>query len=242
MADVFFDNPPALQGDEKSQLVQLYRYLNEVSEKLNTALNSITVEQMAPEAQVQIRNAGKEETAQQVNGLKSLIIKTAEIVHAEMDEISTTLQSQYTAISDQFGTLNQSLTAQITANAAGITQNYEYIEQLQAEGTENTANINRFSQYIFTGLVDEVNHKYGIAIGEDITAYDQQGNPHINGARKMATFTMDRLSFWQGETELAYFTDNIFHIANGEVTKTMKMGNHIWKVLADGSMGLISGS
>ena len=238
MADVFFDCPPALLGDEKNQLVQLYRYLNEVSEKLNTALNSITVEQMAPEAQTQIRNAGKEETAQQVTGLRSLIIKTAEIVHAEMDEISTTLQSHYTAVSEQFGTMQEDITTRIDANARGITQNFNYIQTLTEKGNEQDIKINNFRDYIFTGVLSDNPHIVGIAIGEHVTNTDGT----YNSAAKMATFTMDKLSFWQGETELAYFADNMFHIANGEVTKTMKMGNHIWKVLADGSMGLISGS
>lgn len=241
MAEVFFDNPPVLTGEERDQLVQLYRYLNEMSEKLNTAMNSITIEQMDAGTQKQIRFAGSEEAASQYNGLKGLIVKTAEIVRGEMDVISTTLQSQYSMISDQFGELQRTTTANITANADGIRQNYEYIEQLQDAGNNTTSYLNRFSQYIFTGLIDEVNQRYGIAIGEDITSYDADNNPVINNAKKMATFTMDRLSFWQGETELAYFTDNVFHIANGEVTKTMKMGNHIWKVLTDGSMALISG-
>ena len=238
MAEVFFDCPPALQGDEKSQLVQLYRYLNTMSEKLNTAMNSITVEQMAPEMQTQIRNAGGEEITKQYNGLRSLIVKTAEIVRGEMDQISTTMQSQYNMVSEQFGELQRTTTASITANSEGIRQNYNYIEQLQNAGNDTSTYMNRFSGYIFTGVIDEVNGTLGIAIGKDITNPDGT----MNGAKKMATFSMDKLSFWQGETELAYFTENVFHIANGEISKTMKMGNHIWKVLTDGSMGLISGS
>ena len=241
MAETFFDNPPALAGDERNQLVQLFRYLSEMSEKLNTALNNISVEQMDTTAQQQIRTAGAEENQAAYNGLMSLIVKTAEIVRGEMDEISTVLQGQYTLISEQFGELQRNTEASITANSEGIRQNYTFIEQLQEAGTQTAGTLNRFSQYIFTGLVDEVNHRYGIAIGEDITAYDAQGNPYINSARKMATFTMDRLTFWQGETELAYFSDNIFHVANGEIVKTLKIGIHTWMALTGGAMGLISG-
>lgn len=241
MAEVFFDNPPALTGDEKSQLLQLFGYLSTMSEKLNTALNSITIEQMEPGTQQQIRTGAAEETQAQYNGLKSLIIKTAEIVHGEMDVISATLASNYTALSEQFGTLQRSTTAQYEATSEGIRQNYEYIQQVDGSTADNSSYLRRFGQYIFTGLVDEINGRYGIAIGEDITAYDGQGNPYINSARKMATFTMDRLSFWQGETELAYFTDNVFHITHGEIMKTLKIGNHTWTALTDGSLGLISG-
>ena len=237
MAEVFFDNPPVLQGDEKNQLITLYRYLNAMSEKLNTALNSISVGQMDANTQQVIRTGNKAETEQQVAGLKSLIIKTAEIVHGEMDEISTTLESRFNYISDQFGTMQENITSRIEANARGITQNYEYIQTIQQQGNNNATLTEHFRQYIFAGILDTTTQKAGIAIGEHVTNDDGT----YNSAAKMATFTMDRLSFWQGDVELAYFSDNVFHIPNGEVGKTMKMGRHTWKVLADDSLALISG-
>ena len=43
MAEVFFDNPPVLNGAEKEQILQLQRYLNAMSEKLNIALMDISI-------------------------------------------------------------------------------------------------------------------------------------------------------------------------------------------------------
>ena len=237
----FFDNPPMLSGTEEEQLKATWRYLSAMSEKLNIALNQISIEQMEPETRTQIMTAGQTAITEQATALKSMIIKTAEVVRHEMDEITAHLEDNYTALSSQFGEYERNLTSNITATAEGILQEYQYTEKITAleEGTESFQR--NLSQYIFTGLVDEVNGKYGIAIGENVTAYDAQGNPYMNTERKTATFTMDRLSFWQGEKELAYFSDSVFHIAQGEVTDYMKMGNHTWKILADGSMGLISG-
>ena len=243
MADVFFDNPPVLQGREEDQLRQLARYLSAMSDKLNQALMTITIEQMTPETQQAITGA-QQDTQKQYDGLKSMIVKTAEVVRHEMDEITARLEDNYQALSDQFGTYERNLSNTITATAEGILQDYRYEERIQGleGGAEDTDGfMRRINQYIFTGLIDEVSGKYGIAIGENVTAYDNDGNPYLNTNRKTATFTMDRLSFWQGETELAYFSDRVFHIENGEVTKTMKMGNHTWTILTDGSMGLISG-
>ena len=237
----FFDNPPMLSGTEEEQLKATWRYLSAMSEKLNIALNQISIEQMEPETRTQIMTAGQTAITEQATALKSMIIKTAEVVRHEMDEITAHLEDNYTALSSQFGEYERNLTSNITATAEGILQEYQYTEKITAleEGTESFQR--NLSQYIFTGLVDEENGKYGIAIGENVTAYDAQGNPYMNTERKTATFTMDRLSFWQGEKELAYFSDSVFHIAQGEVTDYMKMGNHTWKILADGSMGLISG-
>ena len=243
MAEVFFDNPPVLQGKEADQLRQLARYLNTMSEKLNQALMTITIEQMAPEVQQAVTGAA-EATQQRYDGLKSLIIKTAEVVRHEMDEITARLEDNYEALSSEFGTYERNLSSTITATAEGILQDYQFEERIAGleGGAEDTDGfMRRINQYIFTGLVDEVNGKYGIAIGENVTGYDANNNPYLNTNRKTATFTMDELAFWQGETKLAYFSDRVFHIENGEVTKTMKMGNHTWTILTDGSMGLISG-
>lgn len=238
MAEVFFDNPPLLGGTEKDQLVTLQRYLSTMSEKLNQALMTITIEQMAPETQQVIMQATDKEAAEkQYNGLKSMIVKTAEIVRSEMDVISTTLQSEYQALSEQFGTYEQNLQQTITATATGVVQDFKYDEAIQAVKDTSESFQRSITAYIFSGLIDPVNMKYGIAIGQNVT--DAQGE-YVE-ANKMATFTSEKLSFWLNNIEVAYFSNNTMHIANAEVTNTMKMGNHTWQIMANGALGLISG-
>ena len=243
MTEVFFDNPPTLQGKEEDQLRQLQRYLGAMSDKLNMALMSITIEQMAPETRTVITRQ-EDTAAKNYNSLKTMIVKTAEVVRREMDEITARLEDNYTALSDQFGNYERDLVSTITATANGILQDYQYEERIQGletEAGETESFKRRIDQYIFSGLVDEDNGKYGIAIGENVTAYDENGNPYLNENRKTATFTMDELAFWHGETKIAWFSDSIYHIESGEIRNTLKMGKHTWKILADGSMGLISG-
>ena len=244
MAKEFFDNPPALTGDEKSQLVQLQRYLFTLSDKLNNALTDIDAEQIAPQVRQSISKEANTKISEQAQTLKSLIIKTADIVRSEIDEITAELHSDYVAHSELYGDYEQYLTGKITATADGILQQYGYDERITAleDDAGNTeVFMRRINQYIFSGLIDEVNGKYGIAIGEDVTAYDEEGNPYLNSERKMATFTMDRLSFWQGETELAYFSDEVLHVNKAEIMNTLKIGNHSWMVLAGGAMALTKG-
>lgn len=248
MPELFY-GPPALIGDEQAQLVSMYRYLQTMSDQLNTALSSITTANFAPEEQLKLNAAMKgasEGTKQEItntrNTLRSLIIKTAEIVRTEMDELRTTLTSSVTAISEQFGELDRELTNTITATAEGVSQNYTYIESLisRVDGVDDF--VTRTNNYIFSGLISYDSETgmpiYGIAVGEDITQYDGEGNPSLNDNAKVATFTKDRLSFWQGSTEMAYFSNNRLYVKNVEVLNTMKTGNYIWKIQADGSMGL----
>ncbi len=238
MANVFFDNPPVTTGDEKNQLLQLRMYLNAMSDKLNEAMNSISIEQMDTDTAQKIRTASGEKVDAEVNTLKSLIIKSAEIVRHEMDEITSHLEDNYEALSSQFGEYERNLTNDITITAEGILQDYRYEERIQ--GLEDEAGntdvfINRTNQYIYSGLIG--NGKYGIAIGENVTNADGT----LNSANKCATFTMDELAFYQGDTKLAWFSNSVFHIERGEIEKSLKMGNHTWQVFADGSMALIKG-
>lgn len=240
MAEVWFENPPELNGTEKDQLIQLQRYLNAMSEKLNQSLMQISIEQMVPETREAITRA-ETKAESTATGLKEMIIKTAQIVRHEMDVIATTLNDNYQALSDQFGAYERNLQSEITATAEGILQDYHYEERvtgLEDEAGNTDVFIRRINQYIFSGLIDEVNGKYGIAIGENVTSYDSQGNPYLNNNQKMATFTMDRLSFWQGNTEVAYFSSNTFYIQRGEILNSLRMGNHTWNVMTDGSIAL----
>jgi hypothetical protein len=244
MPDTFFDNPPILQGDEKTQIRQLYGYLGIMSSKLNDALMNITIEQMSPSTRQIIEKSEDNNAAKTEETLKALIIKTANIVRTEMDEIATQLRMETTALSDQFGEYERSLDSTIRATAEGVLQDYHYEERvtgLETEAGTTDGYIRRTNQYIFSGLIDEVNMEYGIAIGEGVTSYDGDGNPYLNSNAKCATFTMNRLSFWQGSVELAYFSGGKFYIANGEILNTLKIGAFTWKKMADDSLALIKG-
>lgn len=242
----FFDMPPALQGDEQAQLDQVRQYLMQMSEQLNEAMTGLTIANFAPEIQQQLQTAvgggGAQKSLDNTKkALRSMIIKTAEIVRTEMDEISTELRGQYNGLSSAFGNLQLDLTARIEANAAGIGQNYSYIETLQGKNEGYDGFVRRINERIFSGLIgtDALgNPVYGIAIGENVTAYDTAGNPVINQNAKMATFTKDRLSFWQGATELAYFSNQKLYITRCEILNELVMGRYVWKIQSDGSMGL----
>ena len=239
MAKVFFDNPPTQGGRPEEQLRELYGYLFTMSTKLNEALMDLTLDQMTPETQQAIVQAGQAEakSSEATRQLKELIIKNAEITRMAMDEIRTELQAQYTAISEDFGTYQQTLDAQISATAAGIMQNYHIEDRIQAVEDDTAAFMNNLNAYIFSGLLSTSPATYGIAIGYNVT--NQDGT--LNNQNKSATFTADKLSFWLNGVEVAYFSNSVFHIANGEITDQMRMGGYIWKTMAGGAMALMKG-
>ena len=243
MAEVFFDNPPILVGREQDQLLQLQRYLNAMSDKLNQALMSVSIEQLEPEVRQTISQTS-EKTEKNYDSLKTMIIKTAEVVRNEMDEIRTRLESQYTALSEDVGSLEIRTVQDVVETAQGVLQSFNVltnITALQDDSTENKSFWENLNAYIFCGILDQIEGTVGIAIGKDVTVTDEYGNVTLVDANKTATFTNERLSFWHDNVEMAYFSDNSFHITKGEIMQELKMGNHIWKVLANGAIGLLSG-
>lgn len=235
MVNVFFDNPPAQSGSTEAQLVQLYAYLMTISSKLNEAMNSLGEEQAETQEQTQavIRQA-EEKTENNRQDLKSLIIKTAEVVRTEMEEIRTHLQGQVTAISEDFGEFQQTLDTTISATARGVLQEYNIEERITGAEQATQTFINRISQYIYTGLLDS--GEVGIAIGTNVT---DSSTGELIPANKMATFTSSELAFYQNGEKVAYFSGNSFVIERGEVKKSMKMGNFTWMIFDNGSMGLM---
>ena len=97
--------------------------------------------------------------------------------------------------------------------------------------------MNNLNAYIFSGLLSDNPATYGIAIGYNVTNEDGT----LNNQNKSATFTADKLSFWLNGTEVAYFSNSVFHIASGEITDQLRMGGYIWKTLANGAMALMKG-
>ena len=241
MAKVFFENPMNLSGSSEDKLRQLYGYLYGMSEKLNEALNTITIDQMGTEAQVVVRRASEvaEQQKTDVNALKSMIIKTASVVRSEMDEIGTRLQGSFEALSDTFGEYRRETDTVIAANANGIQQIYNVTEQINSDVTGLEEYRATTSGWIFTGIIDAANNVVGVAIGQDITGSDGEINPTKSG--QWATFTANKLSFWNGDNEIAYFAGNEFWIGNGRIVTSLQMGeNHMWRIMANGALALVA--
>lgn len=185
--------------------------------------------------------------------LKSIIIKTAHTIETEMDTLVTNFESTYLAQST-FGTFQENLSNTITQGADAVVQNYGYDSKLSAvsdniiglEGelgginnaleASNTDifNIKQYNitseQYIKTGLLyfdDDSVPRYGVAVGEKLTTIVVNGETVIERSGLAATFTSDRLSFWQNEVEVAYISNNQLYIAEVTVLTRLFLGDWV---------------
>lgn len=213
--------PPMLEGQDLRELVEVKRYLFRLVEQLNLSLNSLTADNFdkntaqAIGATGTVSTAAGEEIEKTKTELKSLIIKNAKIVEAQIDEITTDLASNYVAESD-FGVYRENVDAHISETAERIEQSISATNSVVGEY------INTTNGYIRQGIVGHDAQDVpiiGIAIGQDVEITGEKET--VNGKEyetiamrhNMSVWTTEKLSFYVNGSEVAYFANNALHVS-----------------------------
>lgn len=236
-----FNLPNITATTPEGKLQQMQSFLYKTVEQLNWALNSIefggasgyVVNQTA-------KNGGstssEKDAVVRFNDIKSLIIKSADIVSAYYEEINRRLVGEYVAVSD-FGTYTENTALTLEENSKGIKQNYENLQEIVTDITGLEHSLIDVKAHINTGVLyyDEAGAPvYGLEIGQKTTVDD------VEVFNKFARFTSDRLSFYdQNGYEAAYISDKKLYISHIEVIKTgdtFTIGKLVDTVLPDGSV------
>lgn len=223
---------PDIRGDTPQQLQQIKSYLYQLTQELNFALD--VSEDRLPRLASQPRNDNQEkQTAETWNGIKALIIKSADIVNAYYDEISRRLEGVYVA-QGEYGAFTQETAAQLTANAESIAQNYENVQKLLTSVTGVESRLIAVDAYINAGLLyydDAGVPVYGLEVGQRT---EKEGQEVFC---KYARFTSDKLSFYdQAGNEAAYISDRKLRIPNAHIEQTLTRGGFEDRVESDGSV------
>ena len=214
------DLPMTPAGTEQEQLQQIFSYLYRTAQILNANMENAGSENVAlTDSERMLFNqftAANNAAADQVytpafnyaeaETLKSLIIKTAQFVKNEVDNYRLTLFGEESADSS-FGNWKRKKGLRVDVTPDGVKQTYSYAEIIKGL---KTYEINA-KNYIKTGyLHDDANNLpvYGVAIGEDVVTFAEDGTETYNDGNKVAELTADELSFYQNETKLASYTGN----------------------------------
>lgn len=209
---------------EAGQLQQIKSYLYQFAEQLSWALNHIEAGTIT--VSTDTSSAGNTETARPentFNAIKSLIIKSADIVDAYYEEINSRLEGIYVAQSE-FGTYSEQTSLKTEGNSTSITQMFADLQEISSALEEIESTVLDVNAYIKSGLLeyDEAGLPvYGLEIGQRNTV---DGTEEFN---KYARFSADRLSFYdQNDIEVAYISDFKLHITDAEVTGTLTLGGY----------------
>ena len=216
---------------------QLQSFLRQMVDELNIALQQ--VEGTASQAVLVAKSAGTGGSGKDIspqatfNSIKSLIIKSADIVESYYDVISKRLEGMYVATSD-FGTYSEETAATLEANSTQIKQMYENIQSIITDIENVEHSLIEVNAHIKTGLLDYDDAGvpiYGVEVGQR-TEID--GEEVFNAYTR---FTAGKLSFYDNNgNEVAYISDKKLYITHAEVTGSFKLGGFRDSAMADGSV------
>lgn len=227
--------PPYPAGSVQQQCTATYSYLFQMAQQLNMALSALETGTATGDP-LRSGNTGgstRSDTAKQVQTLRDLIIKTADRVEKSMEQLSARMSGEYVAVSD-FGTYLQELSAYLEANPEAVTQYYGFSSDLKAQTEAVDAAFRHYKLntegYIRTGIVayEDSMPVYGVAVGQDLTANEVDGETVVAPNSFRAIFTAKRLSFWQDSTEVAYVSNNRLYITNITVLDGLDIGQ--WSI------------
>jgi hypothetical protein len=232
---------PDIKGNDREQLRQIRSYLYQLIPQLQFALQNAGSAGSAESYVVSTPNnvSSAPSTSSSFNAevafveLKPLIIKSAEIVQAYYDEISSMLSGEYVAKSD-FGTFTEQMEQKITQSSTEVEQAFKDIQQIFSDIDNISFTIAEANAHLRSGLLyyDENGVPvYGLEIGQRNTV---DGEEVFN---KYARFTSDRLSFYdQNGAEVAYISDYKLYIRSLEITTSYKVGGLLSSVMANGDV------
>lgn len=246
---------PQLNATEPEELArELKSYILQLIPELNWVLESIQTKEVS-QVQVNGVQGGKApntpEAIESFNQIKSLIIKSADIVNSFSESVAAKLEGEYVASSD-FGVYQQNTQSLLEATSQSVTQNYENIQSIKVHSAatdaavaENAAAIDaaagqisssneriaqlevinmETSSYIKSGLLyygDDGMPVYGLEIGQ---TNEKDGEAVFN---KFARFSSDRLSFFDNNgVEVAYISDSKLYISAANITGVLQLGGY----------------
>ena len=230
--------PAYPSGTVEQQVLQQYSYLFQMAQQLNLALEAAESSRMAA-VQAAGESRAAQGTEQEYQNLKSLIIKTADTVQRRMDQLSARLEGEYVA-SSEFGSYVEKLSAYIEAHPDALTQYYSFCSDLQGDVDAVDAAFGSYKAgtegYIRTGVVyyEGALPVYGVAVGQNLTCREVDGETVVEQNDFRATFTASKLSFWQDASEVAYVSNNRLYITNITVLEGMSIGE--WEISSENGL------
>ena len=166
----------------------------------------------------------------------NILNRGLEGVYSYMDERVESLSSTYVARSD-FGTYREDINQRITTNSTKIEQQFAFAAEIQANTNRVEVDFAAYKTnvegYIRQGIVgyDGTIPIIGIAIGQDIrttgtSVETEQGVfDEIDKRSNMSVWTTEKLSFYIGGQEAAYFSNGkltVAQIATDRITGSGK--------------------
>lgn len=224
---------PEITGvNDHERLQQVQSYLHRTVEQLQWAFNQLDGDARDGYVVVNGRalssgsgSQGDISTPKETfNSIKSLIIKSADIIEAYSEKIQAELDGQYVAVSD-FGTFQEETNQKIEANSTGLEQLFTNMQEISGtvDGLyDQQIETQAYIRHGLLGYGEDGAPVYGIEVGQSNTIDD------VEVFSKFARFTSGRLSFYDAnEIEVAYISDYRLYITSAHITGELTVGEYV---------------
>ena len=228
----YVEAPSQFSGTEMARIGQIYTYLYKLHEQLNIALQKLDSGDFSAAGQAQIEKTVQQiadtQTAGEYTALRSMIVKNANIVRSEMDELVTQFAGDYVAQSD-FGEYRQSVEATYVTNALYSETTTRLTESVDAYA-DFYANMNGRIRSGIIGANPDGTYLYGIAVGQNITTEDVEGSdvPRIIKKDFLAIYAANKLEFYQNDALLASIEGDTLSVGAIRVAGSIEQGSWKW--------------
>ena len=253
------EKPPILTGRGMQDLANLRDYLFRMAGALTTVEEAVVVAYDRDGKQILKPKGAADEAIAEVRRnaqeLRSLIIKTADTIEAEMDTREEEYNGRYLAIS-QFGTFEENLDARIQTNARGVVESYNYnatISSMQDVLDLYQGYFTQINGEIRRGLVEDPdtgNYVIGIVISQECefgaeVAHDDPNYPgdgqeywYVEPNQTFGLYTSMGWQFWINGVKRAWLSslDSMLHVSNIVVEQSLIGGD--WRMTFTGGFGL----
>lgn len=225
MVDIRLPNITAT--DPEGKMSQMQSYMHQLVEQLNWALATVDNAVGGNTSNVAMTSQNgsnsEEKAVDTFNSIKALIIKSADIVQAYEETIKRDFNGEYFADSD-FGDYLEKTNSSIEENSKGVTSYYTNVQKIEDADTY----VKEAKAYIRHGELfkdDAGIPVYGVEVGK------------ANGDTfdKYARFTSSKLSFYEGDKEVAYISSRRLFIQDATFLGSVQFSN---KYTIDSSDGL----
>ena len=217
---------PQISGTNTvEELMQIKSYLHQTVEQLNYAFSMIASDGVVMKQQIAASSAPKtdEEKESNFNDIKSLIIKSADIVNAYSETITNQLKGEYVAISD-FGTYKEETSKTLEETSQRSVTNYDNIQTISGVVDGIKDYVVDVEAHIISGFLyydEDGTPIYGVQIGQKNKV---DGEEVFNQFMQVIS---NRLSFFDSNGNVtAWISDKNLSIINAEVKGNFKHGGY----------------
>lgn len=226
------------------QILQLKGYLYQLVEQLNLE----TAGAAEKTASVPSASAGKVDSGSleltptgMFNQVKSLVIKSADIVNAYYDEINRRLEGVYVAESD-FGVFVEQTEQKIQETSTGIQREFEDLQVLVSGNLESVISAQAWVKQglLFYAGAGTLEPELGVEIAKGTPVYGLEVGQEVEreGSKvfdTFARFTSYGATFYDQNRQLAaYITNKQFESPNVKIGETLTRGGYVETIDSNG--------